>query len=104
MKINVRCPYCNSDHIGVWRSFGITCHHDDAFTVPKGHYLICLDCGNGFSLMYHEGKKASKDKVDCLKKLEKIEKQWEETKKLADNIRDSRLESCGYEEDANESN
>lgn len=74
MKINVRCPYCNSDHVGIWRSFGITCHHDDAFTVPKGHYLICLDCRNGFRLMYHEGKKASEDQVNTLKEVEEIEK------------------------------
>jgi hypothetical protein len=104
MKINVRCPYCNSDRIGLWSSYGVTCHHDDAFTVPKGHYLICLECENGFSLNYHEGKKASKDKVDYLKKFEKIEKQWEETKQLADNITNDLLKSCGYEGDANESN
>ena len=102
MKINVRCPYCNSDRIGVWRSFGITCHHDDAFTVPKGHYLICLDCENGFSLMYHEGKKASEDQVSTLKEIEEIEKHWAKTKKLADNIANDLLKSCGYKEESDE--
>lgn len=73
MKINIRCPYCNSENVDVWRAFGIMVYGDDAFTQPKGYYFICKDCAHGFNLIYHEGKKATKDQIDTLKRFEEIE-------------------------------